>query len=55
MLSLVDLKQGAKELGLSIHTIRSWTYQKKIPYVRLGRRVMLRRQDLEDFLIKTWY
>jgi excisionase family DNA binding protein len=47
MAELIDLKEGAKELKLSIHTLRAWTYQKRIPFVRLGRRILLRREDLE--------
>ncbi len=50
MAELLDLRQSAKELNVSIHTVRAWTYQKRIPFVRLGRRVLLRRQDLEEFV-----
>ena len=50
MTQLLDLREAAKELGLSIYTLRSWTSQRKIPFVRLGRRILMRRQDLEDFV-----
>lgn len=50
MPELLDLKEGAKELRLSIHTLRSWVYQRRIPFVRLGRRVLLRRSDLENLI-----
>jgi excisionase family DNA binding protein len=50
MSELLDLREGAKALHVSIYTIRSWTYQKRIPFVRLGRRVLLRREDLENFV-----
>ena len=50
MAELLNLREGAKELRLSIHTLRAWTYQKKIPFVRLGRRILLRREDLEKFV-----
>jgi excisionase family DNA binding protein len=53
MTELLNLREGANELKLSIHTLRSWTYQKKIPFVRLGRRVLLRREDLETFINKN--
>jgi len=49
---LLDLAEGAKELHLSIHTLRAWIYQKRLPHVRLGRRVLLRKQDLEEFVNK---
>lgn len=50
MPELLDLKEGAKELKISIHTMRAWIYQKRLPFVHLGRRVLLRREDLEDFV-----
>jgi excisionase family DNA binding protein len=50
MPELLDLKEGAKELRLSIHTLRAWVYQRRIPFVRLGRRVLLRRSDLENLI-----
>lgn len=31
MPELLNLKEGAKELKLSIHTLRAWIYQKRIP------------------------
>jgi len=53
MTELLDLREGARELKLSIHTLRAWTYQKRIPFVRLGRRILLRREDLEEFVKKN--
>jgi excisionase family DNA binding protein len=53
MIDLLSLVEGAKELNLSIHTLRAWTYQKKIPFVRLGRRILLRREDLENLVKKN--
>ncbi len=50
MAELVDLREGARELKVSIHTLRSWIYQKRIPFVRLGRRVLLRREDIEELV-----
>ena len=52
MAELLNMKEGAKELRISIHTLRSWCYQKRIPVVRLGRRVLLRREDLEELVNK---
>ncbi len=53
MADLLNLAEGAKELRLSVHTLRAWIYQKRIPFVRLGRRVLLRRSDLEDLISKN--
>ena len=53
MLNLLSLEESAKELKISIHTIRAWTYQKRIPIVKLGRRVLVKREDLEEFVNKN--
>jgi len=53
MAELLDLREVSKELKVSIHTLRAWAYQKKIPVVRLGRRVLLKRQDVEEFVSKN--
>ena len=53
MVDLLTVQEGAEQLRLSIHTIRAWVFQKRIPVVRLGRRVLLRRSDLEEFVDKN--
>ncbi len=53
MLDLLNLQEGAKELKISLHTMRAWIFQKRLPCVRLGRRVLLRREDLENFVNKN--
>jgi excisionase family DNA binding protein len=53
MPELLNLQEGAKELKLSIHTLRAWIYQKRIPCVRLGSRVLLRREDLDEFVSRN--
>ncbi len=53
MSDLMNFKDGAAYLKLSIHTLRAWAYQKKIPFVRLGRRVLLRREDLDALIMKN--
>lgn len=52
-MDLLNVHEASKELRLSIHTIRAWVYQGRIPFVRLGRRVLLRRADLEAFVNKN--
>jgi excisionase family DNA binding protein len=54
MQELLNLKEGAQELRLSIHTLRAWVFQKRLPVVRLGRRVLLRREDLENLINKNF-
>lgn len=53
MPQLVNLKDAAEELKVSIHTLRSWIYQRRLPHVKLGRRVLLRREDLESLVNKN--
>jgi len=37
-------------LGISPYTLRSWLRQGRIPYHRLGRRIVLDQADVEAFL-----
>ena len=53
MTELLDPKEAAKAMRCSIHTIRAWTYQRKLPAVRLGRKVLFRREDIENFIKKN--
>lgn len=50
---LMDLKESAPKMKVSIHTLRAWIYQKKLPYVKLGRRTLLRTEDVEKFINKN--
>ena len=53
MTELLNVREAAAELRLSVHTIRAWIFQGRLSCVRLGRRVLLRREDLEDFVNKN--
>ncbi len=50
MLNLMCLEEVAKELKVSIHTVRAWGFQKRFPVVKLGRRVLVEREALERFV-----
>lgn len=50
MLSLLSLDEAAKELRVSIHTIRAWVFQRRFETVKLGRRHMVEREALEAFV-----
>jgi excisionase family DNA binding protein len=39
---LFTIAAAAKELGLSVHTIRSWVAQRRIAHVRLGRVIRIK-------------
>jgi excisionase family DNA binding protein len=43
---LLDVPEAANLLRLKQSTVRAWMLEKRLPYVKLGRRVFLRRSDL---------
>lgn len=47
---LVSVAQAAKELSVTIYGLRRWIAERRIPVVRLGRRVLIKRADLEQFV-----
>jgi len=47
---LVNLDDGAKYLGLQPSTLRRWVYERRISYVKLGRRVLFRKEILDELI-----
>lgn len=45
--SLLTALEAAEFLRISIHTLRGWTSQGKFPVVKVGRRALYRRVDVE--------
>ena len=52
-MNLLNVNQAAKELKISIHTLRSWIYQRRLPYVKLGRKCPFKQEDLEAFVNRS--
>ena len=50
---LLTVPEAAALLTLKPSTIRSWVCQHKLPYVKLGRLVRIRRRDLESLITKS--
>lgn len=50
---LINLDDGAKYLGLQPSTLRRWVYEKRISYVKLGRRVLFRKEALDELIQKS--
>ena len=50
---LIDVKEAAKLLNISVHTVYSWVSQRKIPFVKLGRRTEFDIKDLENWIEKN--
>lgn len=46
----LTLDAAAARLGVSPHTLRSWSvYQRRVPFLRLGRRILFCPADLAAF------
>jgi len=45
-----DLKYGAAFLGLSPHTLRALARRKAITHYKIGRRLVFKDQDLQEYL-----
>jgi excisionase family DNA binding protein len=48
--NLYSIEQTAEQLNVSPFTLRAWVHQGRIPYVKLGSRVLFRQKDLESFI-----
>lgn len=49
-MQLLDVQQASSYLSVSVSTIRSWVSQRKIPFIKLHRRVLFDPADLAKFL-----
>jgi excisionase family DNA binding protein len=47
---LLSVKEAAERLNISVFTLRGWISQRRVRYVKLGRRTMFRPGDLEDLI-----
>ncbi len=46
-------KEAAKKMGVAVQTLRNWRHLRKGPaYIKLGRSVRYRAEDLLDFIEK---
>jgi excisionase family DNA binding protein len=50
---LMNLDEAAALLRLKPSTMRAWVLRRKIPFVKLGRRVLFRRSDLEALIASS--
>lgn len=51
--SVVDIREAARQLGVSVNTLYSWIYLRKIEYMKVGRLVKFRQDTLSTFLQKN--
>src|SRR5262249_34375375 len=47
---LLSVEEGLAFLELKNSTLRDWILKRRTPFVKLGRRVFLRRRDLETLI-----
>lgn len=50
MTTLLKAPEVAERLKLSLKTVRKWTCEKKIPYIKIGSSVRFREDDIEAWL-----
>lgn len=52
MVSLITETEASKKLGISVATLRTWrcTRRVNIPFVKLGKSVRYRPEDLDEFV-----
>ena len=48
MSELLSVDEAAAMLSCSPAAIRKWVYQRRLPVVKVGRLMRLRRRDLEE-------
>ncbi len=47
---LLDIAMAARGLKVGQSTLRRWVREGKLPVVRLGRRVLIRPETLDEFV-----
>jgi len=47
---LVNVQSAANYLGVSISTLYGWVWQRRIPFVKVGRALRFDLSDLENFI-----
>lgn len=48
---LLTLDQAAEYLNVTGHFVRRLTYERRLPFVKIGRLVRIRRKDLDTLLV----
>ena len=52
-LELLTVQDAARLLAVSISTIYGWVWQRRIPFVKIGRAVRFDMADLERFIAQN--
>jgi excisionase family DNA binding protein len=54
MSNLLTVPETADLLRLRISTIRAWLLRRRLPYLKIGRSVRIRREDVEKLLASAF-
>ena len=46
----MNILEAAQVLCVSVSTLYGWVWQRRIPFVKIGRAVRFERRDLEKFI-----
>ncbi|MEK7351042.1 MAG: helix-turn-helix domain-containing protein [Nitrospirota bacterium] len=47
---LLDIKEVADYIGLSVHTLYTMVSQRRIPYVKMGRLTKFDREEIDKWI-----
>ena len=47
---LLNIRQASQMLSVSVSTLYGWIWQRRIPFVKIGRSVRFDIRDLEQFI-----
>lgn len=50
---LLSQKEAAAYLGISYWTLRDLCFQGDFPFVRIGKRILIDRADLDDYIKRS--
>jgi excisionase family DNA binding protein len=50
---LLSISEAARILAVSPATLRTWIHRKRIPYVKMGRRVGFHPDTIRNFIAKN--
>lgn len=50
---LLSQQEGARYLGISYWTLRDLVFRRELPFVKIGRRILVDRKDLESYLDRS--
>jgi excisionase family DNA binding protein len=53
--NLINIRQASQFLSVSVSTLYGWIWQRRIPYIKVGRAVRFDIQDLEKFVNSSRY